>query len=118
MAVLRSIVLALGIFLVPALAQAQTPIATTPFGLTALGFQQFTPTTSQALPSIPVGATSFLMECDAQAVRWRDDGTAPTASIGFPLLVGTTMTYKSLPLSRFLVIQQASAAVCNVSYYK
>lgn len=81
-----------------------------------LGYQQITPTVSTLL-TVPDGATRAVIVAEAQAVRWRDDGTAPTAAVGMPLAVGVTLEYSgTLRAIRF--IEQTSAAKLNVSYYR
>jgi hypothetical protein len=53
---------------------------------------------------------------ETQAVRWRDDGTDPTASVGMPLATGVSLSYDGdLKAVRF--IQQSASAIINVSYY-
>jgi hypothetical protein len=49
-------------------------------------------------------------------VRWRDDGTDPTASVGMPLAAGVPFAYDG-DLTRIRFIQQSASAVLNVSYY-
>jgi len=49
-------------------------------------------------------------------VRWRDDGTAPTASVGMPLPAGTILSYDG-DLSRIRFIETAASAALNISYY-
>ena len=51
------------------------------------------------------------------SVRWRDDGTAPTASVGMPLQPGSTLFYDG-DLTRIRFIQQSPTATLNVSFYK
>lgn len=83
-----------------------------------LGYQQMTSLASAtALPSIPTAAQEALIICTGQSVEWRDDGTAPTATIGMPLAVNTTLVYTG-QLSAFQIIQTAATATCNVSYYR
>ena len=55
--------------------------------------------------------------CDGAGIRWRDDGVAPTASVGMPIAVGTTFVYDG-DLTRLRIIQQAATATINVAYYK
>jgi hypothetical protein len=54
---------------------------------------------------------------ETQAVRWRDDGVAPTATVGMPLAAGAVLMYDG-DLSRIRFFQQAATATLNVSYYK
>ena len=57
-----------------------------------------------------------LISCEGAAVRWRDDGNAPTASIGMPLAAGVTLQYDG-DISRIRFIQQTPGAKLNISYY-
>lgn len=57
-----------------------------------------------------------LITCETAAVRWRDDGGAPTASVGMPLAAGVTLQYDG-DLSRIRFIQQTAGAKLNISYY-
>lgn len=85
--------------------------------LKALGYVQDTSIdTAQALPSIPQGATRARIQVTAQAARWRDDGTAPTASVGMPLAVGSELVYEG-NLATIKIISAVAGAVLNVAYY-
>lgn len=53
---------------------------------------------------------------EAQAVRWRDDGTAPTATVGMPLAVGATLLYDG-DLNKIKFIGQAAGGIINTSFY-
>lgn len=80
-----------------------------------LGYQQILPTVATAL-TVPAGACVAIIACETQAVRWRDDGTNPTASVGYPLAVGAELEYTGqLNLIKF--IEQVGGGVINVSYY-
>lgn len=81
-----------------------------------LGYQQIgTLTTAQAL-TVPAGARIACIVAEAQAVRWRDDGTDPTASIGMPLPVNTLLEYAG-DLSRIKFIEQTASGKLNVTYF-
>ena len=54
---------------------------------------------------------------EGQAVRYRDDGTAPTAAVGMPIAVGSVFFYDG-DLKAIRFIQVAATATINVSYYK
>jgi len=92
---------------------------------TPCGYQQITDVSaSTALTVPPAGAipsnqqppTRCIVTCETSAVRWRDDGTAPTSGVGYPLAVGQELQYDG-DLKRIRFIQQAASAVLNVSYY-
>jgi len=84
---------------------------------TPLGYQRITDLTGSTGFTIPDGTSHVLVVVEAQAVRWRDDGSDPTATIGMPLSAGDTMEYdgSKIPLVRF--IEVVGGAILNISYY-
>lgn len=86
-------------------------------GAPPLGYQQLTSLGSATSLTVPAGAVEALIVCESQTVRWRDDGTAPTASVGMPLTANTPFPYTG-NLSALQIIQTTASATCNVSYYK
>lgn len=92
-------------------------VLTTTATLTPLGYQQITVLTTSTALTVPSGATSALIQPEAQAVHWRDDGVAPTASIGMRLAALSTLTYNG-DLAAFRVIQDVAGGILNVTYYK
>jgi hypothetical protein len=91
-----------------------TTAATT--GRTAKGYQQIASLAAAQTLTAPAGATFALVACEGQAVRWRDDGTAPTAAVGMELWVGQTLIYDG-PLAAISFIQEAAGAKLNVAFY-
>lgn len=91
---------------------------------TCMGYQQITDVSSSVGLTVPTLApdgsnqkpTFALIIAETQGVRWRDDGTAPTASVGMPLTVGVPLQYDG-DLSKIRFIQQAASAKLNISYY-
>jgi hypothetical protein len=91
---------------------------------TCLGYQQITDLSSAVGLTVPLLApdgsnqkpTFALIICETQGVRWRDDGTAPTASIGMPLAAGVPLQYDG-DLNKIRFIQQTASAKLNISYY-
>lgn len=65
--------------------------------------------------SLPTGATMALIQAESQNVRWRDDGTNPTASVGQRLLAGESRWFGNLSALKF--IEEAASAKLNVNYY-
>lgn len=59
------------------------------------------------------------VQAEAQNVRWTDDGTTtPTASVGFVLAAGSTMTIDDLgAITKLQFIEVAASAKLNVSFY-
>lgn len=87
-----------------------------PAPATPVGYQQITTLTTSTALTVPKDARWALIVAEAQAVRWRDDGTAPTSSVGMSLAVNTTLQYTgNLRAIRF--IEQTAGAILNVAYY-
>lgn len=81
-----------------------------------LGYQQITSLSSATALTVPSGATRAVIIAELQSVRWRDDGTSPTSSVGMPLATSTALSYDgNLKVINF--IEQSSGAKLNVSYY-
>lgn len=83
----------------------------------ALGYQQITALTGSTALDVPAGTALILIVPQAQAVRWRDDGTAPSATVGQPLAVGSELRYDSRAMAALRFIEQAASAAINVTYY-
>ena len=41
--------------------------------------------------TVPAGTTQAILRCETAPVRWRADGTGPTATVGTPMNVGDTL---------------------------
>jgi hypothetical protein len=84
-----------------------------------LGYQQITPNTATSLTA-PDGskqqATFAVITPEIQNVRWRDDGTDPTSSVGMPIYVGTSMLYDG-DLTKIRFINTVAGGKVKVSYY-
>lgn len=91
---------------------------------TRLGYQQITTLSSATSLNVPdkdvqglsCKPSIALITPEGQAVRWRDDGVAPTASVGMPLAVGVTLQYDG-DLTKIQFIEQTATAKINISYY-
>lgn len=81
-----------------------------------LGFQQITSLSSAAALTVPAGAQRAVMVATGQSVRWRDDGTDPTATVGVVLPTNTVFEYVG-DLAAIKVIEATASAVLNVAYY-
>ena len=81
-----------------------------------LGYQQITSLSSSTALTVPQDATRALIQAESQQVRWRDDGTAPTASVGMTLDAGSTLAYTG-NLAAIRLIEVSASAKLNVSYY-
>jgi len=90
------------------------------------GYQQITSLAASTALTIPTRSnqtgvagtpTVAVIIPTGAGVRWRDDGVAPTATVGMPLGVDGVLIYDG-DLTRIRFIQQQATAVLNVSYYK
>lgn len=69
--------------------------------------------------TVPATATWALISVEGAPVRWRDDGTAPTATVGNLLNIGDHLTLNgAAELAAVRFIQQSATATLDVSYYK
>lgn len=79
-------------------------------------------TTSVALSSatggIPEGSTRAVVGVEANDIRWRDDGVAPTSSVG---TLAKSLTFFELPslqsIYEFHAIRASADATLNITYY-
>ena len=81
-----------------------------------VGYQQITTLTTSTALTVPLGAQYALIQCQVQAVRWRDDGTAPTATVGMRLPVGAERWHDG-PLAQLRFIEEVVGAILDISYY-
>ena len=85
---------------------------------TALGFQQVTATAAVfAMPAIPAGTRRAVVQAEAQALRWRDDGNNPTAAIGMTIAAGGELRYDGASMGALKLIAATAGAIANISYY-
>lgn len=84
---------------------------------TAVSLSTFIAAASAASATLSYPKYALILP-ETQAIRWRDDGTAPTAAIsgGFPLAVNTPMEYDG-ELNKLQFIAQAGTATINVVLY-
>lgn len=80
------------------------------------GFQQITNLSSATSLTVPAGATSALIQAATAGIVWRDDGVAPTASVGMNIQATGELVYNG-SLSAIQLIQVAAGAIANISYY-
>lgn len=89
-----------------------------------MGYQQITSLSSSTKLTVPardlnglVGTPRIaIITPETQAVRWRDDNTAPTDSVGMPLAAGVTLQYDG-DLTQIKFIEQIAGAKLNITYY-
>ena len=98
---------------VPALAQGVAYI------YTPLGYQQLAAVTSATALSLTVPNASRIAQIcvGATAVRYRDDGTAPTSSLGMTAAAAGCFQY-SAALTAIQFISVSTTTTLDVSYYR
>lgn len=93
---------------------------TTPDSAVSTGYQQLT-SLSTATSFTPPALTTFcLVIAEAQALRFRADGVAPTATVGQTMAVGQPFIFRMplASLSALQFIQQTAGGIANVSCFK
>ena len=91
---------------------------------TCFGYQQISTLSAATNLTVPTLAPDglnakpvfALIVAEGAPVRWRDDSTAPTASVGMPLAVGVPFQYDG-DLTKIRFIEQSASAKLNISYY-
>lgn len=84
--------------------------------LAPVGYQQITSLSAAAALTVPETAKIAIIIAESKSVRWRDDGTNPTATVGMPLAVDAPLVFNG-NLSALRFIETSASAKLNVSYY-
>lgn len=87
---------------------------------TPLGYVQVTPVTTTSNLNVPSAARAaqYCVE-SSNAVRYRDDGTAPTATVGMLMTTPTNVClFYSGSIPSILFQQVTSPAILDISYYR
>ena len=83
--------------------------------MSSLGYEQITALTAAVGLTVPIGTAMITVTPEGQAVRWRDDGVDPTATVGHPIPAGETYQFiGNFGALRF--IEQLATAKLNVTY--
>lgn len=86
--------------------------------LTPAGYVQMTSlAAATVISSIPDNTEVAVIQAETQNVRWRDDGTSPTTSVGMILVAGDSMVYNGT-MSALKFIEVTASAKLNITYYK
>ena len=83
--------------------------------LKPLGYEQVTVTVATGL-TVPAGTRVALIQSQGQDVRWRDDGTSPSATVGMIIFAGESLWYNG-DFAAFEGIEALVGGKLNVSYY-
>lgn len=68
--------------------------------------------------NIPDGSNMILLQAEDQDIRWRDDGTDPTATVGNLIAAGAIIEYNAMPLKNLKIIAATAGAILNANFYK
>jgi hypothetical protein len=86
----------------------------------SLGYRQVLAATVDAgttLSPIPKGTSRVVIQAEAQAVRWRDDGVNASTTVGMLLPAGGTLEYKDNGLPQLGFISATAGAILNITFY-
>ncbi len=89
-----------------------------------LGYQQITTLTSAVgltLPTVPAHSCLTMgyavIQAESGDIRWRDDGTNPTGSVGMLIPEGGELNYCGDFSALKLINSSGSTSIANVAYY-
>lgn len=74
-------------------------------------------TTAEGL-NVPTDARSALITAGAQAVRWRTDGTDPTATVGHFLASNANLEVFNRDLKKIKLIATSATSDIIITYFK
>lgn len=81
-----------------------------------LGYSQILCATATGLGTVPDGTKMAVIIPETQNVRFRDDGTNPTASVGMLLTANSVLFYRGT-MSAIKFIEVTTTAKVNISFY-
>lgn len=85
--------------------------------LSPAGYAQITDLSSATALSVPSGNLLTLIQAEVEGIRYRDDGTNPTSSVGMLIEAGQTLVYNGDP-KELRLIAASVGAIANISYYR
>jgi hypothetical protein len=107
---------------VAASAWAQTAVLSYPPPVRPLGYCQLSVGASAvALTTctggIPAGTVLVNLTVSTANLRYRDDGTNPTATVGIPILQGQNVPYSGNNPAALVFIAQSGTAAIDIGFY-
>lgn len=83
-----------------------------------LGYQQITTLSASTALAVPTGASYAMIRAESQAVRFRDDGGVPSATVGQVLAIGDVLPVNgNAILAALRFIETTASAKLNILYY-
>jgi len=92
-------------------------MTTVPGHLIPISFQQITTVSASIGLTVPDKTVLAVIQPEAQNVRYRDDGVAPTAAIGMKLIANDFLFYTG-DMAAIRFIEEAASAKLNITYYR
>jgi hypothetical protein len=85
-----------------------------------MGYQQINAATlaSATLLTVPAGATVAIFRLETGAVHYRDDGTAPTSSLGMMMTVSDPPYEYWATLDAIQFIAASGSPILDILYYR
>ena len=94
--------------------QTMVPLGYCQVGSSALG----SASKLSANCTIPANATMAVLQAESANVRYRDDGTAPTASVGMIVISGAAPLLYTGTLTALQIIAASGSPLLDVSFYR
>ena len=89
-----------------------------PKGFRTLAISSTAKLLSEATGGIPSNAIRAIISVATDAIRWRDDGAAPTASVGIYVAANASIELPSRQaILAFQAIRVTTDATLNIAYY-
>lgn len=85
--------------------------------MTPKGYEQITSLSTAAALTVPAGARKAIVIAVDQDVRYRDDGTDPTADVGMYMPKAVAVTFDNEQINKLKFIETTTSAELNVVYY-
>ena len=85
---------------------------------TPLGYEAIATLSSEKTLTVPSGAVHALIRAEDQDVRWTDDGTTATTTVGQVLRLEDPAMWYSGNLGALKFFEDDASALLKVSYYK
>lgn len=82
---------------------------------TVLGYQQIVGLAGATALTVPTGTRVAFIQAELQTVRWRDDGTDPTSTVGNLLDTVIVLQYAG-DFSKLRLIETSASANVNIEY--
>lgn len=81
------------------------------------GYQQITSLSSATALTVPDKSCLAVIQPESQNVRYRDDGSNPTASVGMKVVANDILFYTG-DFAAIKFIEETTSAKLNVTYYR